>query len=265
MLPGRRRGEILVFDEVDSTNNVLKHLAIEGAAPGTAVIALKQTAGKGRLGRSFISPEDEGIYLSYLLRPLCSPEKAAELTSWVSVAVCSALKSACGISPEIKWVNDILLNRMKLGGILCEMSVGGSPDKPEYVVAGIGINVLQKSFSPELEKKATSLLIETRKRFSFDAIIAGLIAELDRLSDDFPDNKEQYLEEYRRLCSTVGSTVAFENRQSGENGLGGDDGYRTAFAEGIADDFSLAVRDENGNQSFIRTGEVSVRGLYGYV
>lgn len=239
-------------------------MAADGAPEGTVVLALKQTAGRGRLGRSFLSPEGEGIYLSCLFRPSCSPEKAAELTSWVSVAACRALANACGVSPQIKWVNDLLLNRMKIGGILCEMSVDGS-GKAGFVVAGVGINVLQKSFSPDLEKKASSLLIETGKIFPFDHIVSELIRELDNLAAGFPGRKEEYLAEYRGLCSTVGSAVVYERQRTDDDPPGEETVKCTAFAEGIDDDFALIVRDENGRLARIRTGEVSVRGLYGYV
>ena len=259
-----RSETVYVFDETDSTNNVCKRMAAGGAPEGTAVLSLKQTAGRGRLGRSFLSPEGEGIYLSFLFRPSCSPEKAAELTSWVAVAACRALAKACGISPQIKWVNDLLLNRMKVGGILCEMSVGGS-GTGIFVVAGVGINVLQKSFSAGLEKKASSLLIETGKIFPFDRIVSELIGEFDALAAAFPGGKEDYLAEYRALCSTVGSTVVYERPRTDEDPPGEETVKCTAFAEGIDDDFALLVRNENGQQIRIRTGEVSVRGLYGYV
>lgn len=256
LLPGGSRARSLIrLESVGSTNDHLKALARAGAPSGTAVLADVQTAGRGRLGRSFLSPAGEGVYLSVLLRPDCSAEAALQLTAWTAAAVCRALERCCGLSAGIKWVNDIILNGRKLGGILCETSMRGDSGRVDYVVAGVGLNVLQGGFPPELALTATSLLLETGRRFSRDAVAAALISELDRMGAEFPAGKERYLREYRAACITTGRDVCFVR-----------DGERhTGTAESIDEDFGLVLRLPDGEREHLRSGEVSVRGLCGYV
>ena len=130
------------YDCLPSTNNTAKELAIAGAPEGTVVIAGRQTAGRGRLGRSFHAPEHLGLYFSVILRPNCKPEDLMHLTCCVGVAMCNAVEKAAGIRPQIKWINDLIVNRRKLGGILTELSVGAD-GYVEYAIVGIGINCCQ--------------------------------------------------------------------------------------------------------------------------
>ena len=122
----------------DSTNNYLKRLALDGAEDGTVAVADEQTAGRGRLGRSFQSPPGTGVYITFLLRPQVMPEKAINLTACAAVAMCDAVQATCGLRPQIKWTNDVLLSKRKICGILTEMSVEGESGALQYIVVGIG-------------------------------------------------------------------------------------------------------------------------------
>ena len=131
----------LYFEELDSTNSYLKEMAAKGAQEGTIIIANRQSAGRGRLGRSFFSPEEKGIYMSILLRPDISLERAVLITSMAAVAVAEAIEQVSGIQTKIKWVNDIFLNKKKVCGILTEAGIDAETGTLEYAVLGIGVNV----------------------------------------------------------------------------------------------------------------------------
>ena len=261
LLPDTRTSDIHVFDSVDSTNNVLKNLASEGAPSGTVVIADHQTGGKGRRGRSFASPSGVGIYLSYLLRPESGFDKISDLTSWTAVAVADAIKNAYGLDTQIKWVNDLLMNRKKICGILTEVSVEGESGFIDTCIIGIGVNVNEalNDFPAEITEIATSLSIENGGEKFYRAKLASeIIKSLDKLKSDWPDNSGYYLDRYRELNITVGSKITAYSQMI-ENGNG-----RTGEALGINEDFSLKVRFSDGSVQNLKSGEVSVRGLYGY-
>lgn len=259
-LPEDRPGEIKVYDTVDSTNTVLKELARQGAPAGSVVMSEEQTGGKGRRGRQFLSPSGTGIYLSYLLIPSTGLKDISEVTAWTAVAVRDALSEVCGVACDIKWVNDLLLNRHKICGILTELSIVGESGDIENVIIGIGINVNEKTedFPEELRDIASSISAESDGRsFQRSELAACLIRKLDIMASEWPEGKARYLEEYRSACITNGAKVAVYSAAS--------DTPRTGTAVDINPDFSLQVRfDDTGNEEKVRSGEVSVRGLYGY-
>ena len=156
---GRLGSRLIVLEQVDSTNNYLKRLALEGAPEGTVAVADAQSAGRGRLGRSFQSPPGTGIYLSILLRPPVAPERAVNLTACTAVAVCDAIEFAVGVRPQIKWTNDVLMDRRKICGILTEMSVEGETGALQSIVVGIGVNCNQgmEDFPEEIRHVAGSV------------------------------------------------------------------------------------------------------------
>ena len=254
-----RVGRTLVcLETVDSTNLYAKQLAVEGAADGTVVTADRQTAGRGRLGRDFQSPVGLGIYLTVLLRPDLPPEHLSPLTAMAGVAVCRAVEGICGLSPGLKWPNDPVLNGKKLCGILTELSLEGETGRVADVVLGIGVNVLHRpeDFTPEVREMATSLAQAVGGAVSRPALAAEIIREVDRLYDALTVGEMgPYLEEYRRRCVNLGRTVRLLTP--------GGDG-ETAEALDIDDDFGLVVRKMDGTVQTVRSGEVSVRGLYGY-
>ena len=246
-------GEVRHLATVDSTNEAIKRALAAGNAPdGLAVIAEEQTAGRGRRGRSFLSAKGKGLYASVLLKPDCAPEDLSMLTAWAAVAVRNAIEETCGVSAGIKWPNDLVVGGKKLCGILTELVT-----LPETgVILGIGINLTQKpeDFGGELAPIATSLAGILGKEPDTAALTAALLRELDRLYRSFPGKRTDYLRAYRENCLTRGEVWLVEGSRRCR-----------ALATGIGEDFSLVVRYENGETAAIRSGEVSVRGIYGYL
>ena len=244
---------ILYYEEIGSTNTRAKELAGAEGADGTAVIAGCQTAGRGRMERSFQSPPDKGLYLSVLLRPRLAPERLLPVTALAGVAVCCAVERLCGVRPGLKWPNDPVLGGKKLCGILTERTAG------EALVVGIGVNVAQLpgDFSPEVAEMATSLLRETGRPVSRGALAACLLEELDRMYEALlAGDLTAYLAAYRRDCVNLGKRVQL---------IAPDGARETVTAVGIDGTFGLVVRGADGAERTVRSGEVSVRGLYGYV
>lgn len=261
-LADERMNDVTVLPVVDSTNTYCKDLARKGAPQGTVVISDCQTGGKGRRGRSFLSPSGVGLYLSYLMRPESGIDKISEITCWTAVAVCEAIRDCYGLDSQIKWVNDVLMNRKKICGILTEASFEAESGTINSLIIGIGINVNEKrsDFPDELEQVATSISIENGgKTFMRSELASALIKRLDRLACGWPSDHEEYLEAYRSHCITTGNRIAAYTTIAGESEP------RTGEAVSIADDFSLEVRfDDSDSVTGLKSGEVSVRGLYGY-
>ena len=188
------------YDCLPSTNSELKRLADAGAPQGTIVIAREQTAGRGRLGRSFHSQKDTGLYMSFLLRPNCPPTQLMHLTCAAGVATVHAIEKACGTQPRLKWINDLVLDGKKLGGILTELSICPQTGLAEYAVVGIGINCLHSRFPEELSCIATSLLLSSGKTVSPAALAAFLAQELTDMAKTLLPDKDRWMESYRKLC-----------------------------------------------------------------
>ena len=244
---------LIVLPEVDSTNNYLKTLAANGAPDGTAVLSLKQTAGRGRRGRSFLS-EPGGLYLSFLLRPHVPPQQLLHLTALAGLCVCQAVEETTGMHAGIKWPNDPVLNGKKLCGILTELSASLETQETEYVVIGIGINCNQAAFPPELDM-ATSLRMETGAGVDVNALAAALLRRLHHMRETFLTEKEAWISDFAAHCLNVGKDV-----QILHNGT-----CTQARATGIGPDAELLVAYPDGTTGAVSSGEVSVRGLYGYV
>ncbi len=245
--------ELIVLQQVDSTNNDLKARAASGAPDETAVLAIRQSAGRGRRGRSFLS-EEGGLYLSFLIRPHAAPQALLHLTALTGLCVCRAVEQVCGLRPEIKWPNDPVLGGKKLCGILTELSVSMETLEAEYVVIGIGINCNQRAFPPELSL-ATSLRMVLGRAVDGNELAAALLLELHRMRQEFLTHKAQWVEAFAAQCLTVGKDV-----QLLQNGA-----LIPARAVSIGPDAELQVVYPDGTAASISSGEVSVRGLYGYV
>lgn len=247
---------LLCLDTIDSTNTEAKRQAMAGAPEGLVVLAEEQTGGRGRLGRSFQSPPGTGIYLSFLLRPQTSPEQAVNLTACAAVAMCDAVEAACGLRPQIKWTNDILLARRKICGILTEMSVEGETGALQYIVLGIGVNVNQAldDFPEELRDLAGSVAMAAGHPIDRGRLAAEIINAVDAMYAGWKAGIRNAAQ-YRADCATLGRQVRLIR-----GGL-----ERTAFAEDVDDQFGLVVRYEDGTRETVISGEVSVRGLEGYV
>lgn len=255
-LPESRRDSVRVFASIDSTNTYLKREAMSGAPDGLCAVANEQTAGRGRVGRSFLSAPDCGVYLSVLVRPNCAAAECATLTSHAAVAVCRAIRKVSGAQPGIKWTNDILLGGRKICGILTELSLEGESGAVDSVVIGIGINANNgpESFPSELRAIAGSIRSFTGVSVDRSALAAAVITELDEMLEQWKRDPRVYLEAYRGLCLTTGKEVRV---------LRGDQ-ERIGFAVAIMDDFALMVRYPDGTSEALTGGEVSVRGLLGY-
>lgn len=248
--------DLRCMEEIDSTNSYLKREALEGAPHGTVAVANCQRAGRGRMTRSFLSPPDRGVYLSVLLRPQLPPQALLGATGMTAVAVCNAVERVSGVRPGIKWTNDLVLNGKKLCGILTELALEGETGMTQSLVIGVGVNVshTREDFGPEVADMATSLALEGCK-VSRAALAAAMIGELYRLSDSLGGSLTQWVEAYRRDCVTLGRPVQLLWTQ----------GRERAYALDVDDQFGLVVRRESGEVTTVRTGEVSVRGLYGYI
>lgn len=247
------REKVQYFDNITSTNDVLKQLAAQGAPEGTSLIAGSQSGGRGRMGRSFLSPPEAGIYMSVLLRPQCSPLELIHLTCAAGCAACDAIEQAIGLRPGIKWINDIVYEGHKLAGILVEMGLSNN-GMVSYAVIGIGINCNQTQFPQELDM-ATSLRIEAGRPADVNAIAAALLLELSRMRREFLSRKSDWIAAFSRNCLTVGKDIQILRAGT----------VRQAKATGIGPDAELLVEYPDGTSGSVSSGEVSVRGLYGYV
>ena len=246
--------DIIRLDTVESTNTYAKELAKQGAPHGTVILADHQTAGRGRMGRSFSSPKGLGIYCSVILRPEAEPSKLLHLTAMMAEAARRAVVEATDLRPQIKWVNDLILNGKKLCGILTEMGLNGR--KTDFVIVGVGINCnqQQEDFPPALQEMATSLAIELGKEVDREAVIHGLLRQIEKASADLLA-PGKWMEAYRENCITLGKAVQV---------IGGET-IRQGFAETMDDTGALVVRFADGSRARVSSGEVSVRGLYGYL
>ena len=250
-LEGLRPERLICLESVDSTNNYAKRIALQGAPDRTVIVSDEQTGGRGRRGRSFYSPKGTGLYLSYLTYPEASAEKVSRFTACAAVAVTEAVRKACGLETEIKWPNDILCRGRKLCGILTELALEGESGQLQYMICGIGINLLQKEedFPEEIRQTAGSLAMMCGETPSRLELTAALIGELDRVYAGWHENDPALLQRFRERCGTVGRDILV---------LSGSEG-KEAFAEGIAEDFGLIVRYPDGTKETLRAGEVSVR------
>ncbi|SHE97479.1 biotin--[acetyl-CoA-carboxylase] ligase [Alkalibacter saccharofermentans] len=241
--------QLEIYKSVESTNDLLKDLAREGAVEGTVVIGDEQTKGKGRRGRSFHSPMGKGVYMSILLRPEMDPESALKITVIAAVAESLAIEELFDIKAEIKWVNDIFIKGRKVSGILTEASMEMESGKLEYVVVGIGVNVAgTKEALPEDVAKTAGFITEfadkDRSRNEVAALILNKFEEL-YMHWEFKD----VLEIYRKRSFLTGKEVTVI--KNGEE--------RRAKALDIDDRGNLNVEYDSGARETLSSGEVSVR------
>lgn len=246
------------FETIDSTNKKAKELAAEGTVHGTLVTADAQEAGVGRRGRSWSSEKDAGIYMSVVLRPEIETDKASMLTLIAALAVQKAIQKVCGEKaetlPMIKWPNDVVLNKKKICGILTEMSLKGTAI--DYVIVGIGINVNNKAFPEEIAQTASSLSGECGEDIEREMLITEVWKQFSVYYEQFITVKDlSFLkEEYERAL------VNKEEKVKVLDPLG----EYVGIAKGITNTGELIVNTEEDTR-LVSGGEVSVRGIYGYV
>lgn len=247
--------EVLYFDTIDSTNTKAQELAEKGYPSGTLVVADKQESGKGRRGRSWVSPSGTGIFMTLMIKPDINPNNASMLTLVAALAVAKAITSVTGEEAMIKWPNDIVINGKKVCGILTEMNA--QFDYINHIVVGIGINVHNESFPEEISQMASSLMIEAGgKRFHRAQIIAETMSYFEQYYDTFlkTQNLSALVREYDELLVNRNKSVRVLDPKEPFDGK----------AMGITPKGELIV-DTWESRKLVSSGEVSVRGIYGYV
>lgn len=247
--------EVLYFDTIDSTNTKAQELAEKGYQSGTLVVADKQESGKGRRGRSWVSPSGTGIFMTLMIKPDINPNNASMLTLVAALAVAKAITSVTGEEALIKWPNDIVVNGKKVCGILTEMNA--QFDYINHIVVGIGINVHNESFPEEISQMASSLLIEAGgKRFHRAQIIAETMSYFEQYYDIFLKTQDlsALVREYDELLVNRNKSVRVLDPKEPFDGK----------AMGITPKGELIV-DTWESRKLVSSGEVSVRGIYGYV
>jgi BirA family biotin operon repressor/biotin-[acetyl-CoA-carboxylase] ligase len=241
--------EIKVFRETTSTNDVAARLARGNAVEGTVVFAESQTKGRGRMGRTWLSPAGKGLWFTVLLRPDIPPQQATQLTVAAATALSRAVTLQTGIVPEIKWPNDILIRGRKICGILTEMSA--EMDYLKEVLLGIGmdVNLDAADFPPPLRKIATSLKIESGQEVNRSELAVTILRELDRDYERVKNGKfDEIADEWRERCSTLGQQVSI---QVGNRVVRG-------CAEALDDDGALLVRGAHDHLERIVGGDVTL-------
>lgn len=250
------RESIHFFDTITSTNDVLKQMANQGAPQGTVLVADSQTGGRGRLGRTFLSPSGVGIYLSVLLRPNCTPMELMHLTCACASAACTAIEQSAGFRPGVKWTNDIVSQKKKLAGILTELGLN-QDGSTAYAIVGIGINCSQQpeDFPPAIREIAGSLEMISGKQIDRALVAARMIDAFFDMNRILLTDKPRIIDRYREDCITLGQEVSL---------VRGDE-VRHGRALAVDEEGALIVKYENGTVETVNSGEVSVRGLYNYL
>jgi len=241
--------DIRVFEATNSTNDVAEKLARDGVREGVVVFAESQTRGRGRLGRTWLSPARKGLWFSVLLRPDLRPQEATQLTVASATALARAIRRQTNLTPEIKWPNDILLGGKKVAGILTELSA--ELDHVKYLIIGIGVdvNLTNTDLPPELRKLATSLRIESGQPVLRPELAAAILQELDA---DYARVRagqfEALADEWEAQCTTIGREVTI---RIGDRTLRG-------IAEALDSEGALLLRTQHGRLERIIGGDVTV-------
>lgn len=244
----------LCFDSLDSTQDYGKMLAKTEAVHGALIVADTQTAGKGRRGRVWQSPKGTTISMSLCLEPKISVEHVSGLTLVMALAVAEAIKETADVNPQIKWPNDIVVNGKKICGILTELCFCNGN---AVVIMGVGINVNTEEFPEEIREIASSLKIEAGKEISREVLIASAMKYFEGFYEQYEKTENMSLlkEPYESMLINRGKMVHVLDLKEPYSGV----------AKGITDAGNLMVVREDGTTCEVFSGEVSVRGLYGYV
>lgn len=242
------------LENVDSTNEYAKKIAEQGAEHGTLILAKEQTRGKGRRGRAWMSPKGDNIYMSILLRPQIEPNNASMLTLVAAMAVAEGIREVSGLKTQIKWPNDIVVQGKKVCGILTEMSA--EVGKVHYVVIGIGINVHNRDFPQEIRETATSLDLQAGTRQDQTELVEAIWKAFEGYYESYCKTQDMSAlqEKYNRQLANCDQAVKVLNGEYSYEGI----------ARGITPKGELLVETE-GETRLVSSGEVSVRGIYGYV
>ena len=243
---------VLHFETIDSTNDYAKKIGNE-LRDGSVIISEEQTKGKGRLGRVWESKAGEGIWMSIILKPNIIPNKAPFITLIAGASIVKAL-NILGVDAKIKWPNDITINNKKLSGILTELSA--EIERVNYIVVGIGMNVKDTDFEEELQDKATSLYKENYNLYRVD-IVKEILCQFEKLYLDYieKDDKKEVLDICRQYSAIINKEIyVIKNDQK-----------ELVDCIGINEEGNLIIKNKDGNLEEIMSGEVSIRGVKGYV
>lgn len=246
---------VTFYSQINSTNLQAKLDAENGAEQGALVVADMQTAGRGRRGRSWCSPAGTNVYFTLLLKPEYAADKASAVTLVMAMAVVEGIRETCGVEAGIKWPNDIVIGGKKVCGMLTEMSV--ERDYIHYVVIGVGVNVGLQEFAPEIAATATSLQQECDRKVPRAALTANIMKAFEKYYQTFLETLDMsgLLEDYNRLLVNRGKEVRVLDPK----------GEFTGISRGINRLGELLVERSDGNVEPVYAGEVSVRGIYGYI
>lgn len=245
--------KVYYYTCLGSTNDEARLLADQGADSGSLVVAECQSAGKGRMGRAFFSPSGDGIWMSLILRPDILPQKASMLTLIAAVAVHDTL-TEFGIDSGIKWPNDVVVQGKKITGILTEMKA--VPDLVDYVILGVGMNVNMTTFPKDIEAVATSMTLVSGKSFERGKIVESFLRHFEADYQTFLNTghlgfmKQRYNEHLIHMNKNIHIHEICREWQG--------------VSQGINDMGELLVKTDDGNH-WLRSGEVSIRGVYGYI
>lgn len=253
-------GKNLIFlESTGSTNADAKGLAEEGAPHGTTVAADRQTAGRGRRGRSWESPAGASIYFTIVIRPDFAPDKASMVTLVMALSVADAIREMTGLDTGIKWPNDIVVNGKKVVGILTEMSMTPEMNEIQFLVAGVGVNVNQNGpadFPEELRGTASSLRTESGQLIDRAALLERILTRFEADYEIFERTLDLSVLRARYESGLVGKNAVVRVLDPA--------GEYTGISRGITETGELVVEREDGERVLVYAGEVSVRGLYGY-
>lgn len=243
--------DIYIYKTTSSTNEVAKKLALSGAKHGTVVISEEQTQGKGRMGRSFYSPANTGIYMSIILRPTLTAMDSVLITTSSSVAICDAIHKVTGIECQIKWINDIYINNKKIGGILTEASTNFESGTIDYLILGIGINFNnpKDDFPDNLKEIAGSLYKGNSNGINRNMLCAEI---LNNILSIIPKIKDyDFISEYKKRSIILNQEIMYIS-----GGI-----YSKGKAIDINNDGSLVIKHDDGSIKILNSGEVSIRRL----
>lgn len=248
---------IEVHETIGSTNTRARDLAMAGIPHGTVVIADEQREGRGRRGRSWVSPKGAGIWMSVVLRPGFKVAWASRITVIAALSVSEAVYEATGSRPMIKWPNDLIMGNKKVCGILTEIRACDADT--DFVIAGIGLNVNTHTdqFPSDLARSATSIYQETGIHIDRNRLIADILNSFETLYENLarPDGFAQFRMRYRDLCITLGRRVRVCSANEEFEGTAMD----------ITGECTLLVKLDDGTVREILSGDVSVRGIAGYI
>lgn len=241
--------DIYTYKKVTSTNDIAKKLALNGAKHGTIVISEEQTNGKGRLGRSFYSPANTGIYMSIILKLSLTTMDSVLITTSSAVAICDAIEKLTGINCQIKWINDIYLNGKKIAGILAETFTNFESKTIDYLILGIGLNFTQpkNDFPEELRKIASSLFEHNNSTINRNLLCAEIANNILNMISKIENY--DFISEYKKRSIVLNQDIIYTSKGISLIGKAID----------IANDGSLIVKNSDGSTKILNSGDITIR------